>query len=504
MEAAEVERRDGERARARPEGSHLGATVSGWLMAAGLMLVLCLLGVTLLSHRFVYGTEVRERPIVLMVGLLTAAGVAYVAGWWAVRRTPCARHTLIWILVVGGVARGLFLFSTPICETDFYRYLWDGAVTAHGLNPYAHAPGDVLSDDAGEGDYGGWLGALAASSGGVIDRVNHPRLGSIYPPVAQGAFALAYRLRPWSVGALRAVMLLFDTATLLVLLALLRHAGLPLTCALVYWWNPVLIKETVNSAHMDVIALPFALGAVLLAAKGRHTRAAAALALAVGAKIWPVILLPLVLRGALRFPRRFFAALLVFGLVLGVLMLPVAATLRLGGDSGFIAYGREWEMNDALFMAVRKAIVSSLGVLGVALDGAQSGLAARAATAALLALVALGAVWRPAANTRDLCGRALLVVAALFLLSPTQFPWYFVWVIPFLALRPRLSLLFFAVLLPLYYLRFHFDARDQVGLFDNGIVWIEFAPVWALLLVEWYRERCARDGASREEAVSNA
>ena len=37
--------------------------------------------------------------------------------------------------------------------------------------------------------------------------------------------------------------------------------------------------------------------------------------------------------------------------------------------------------------------------------------------------------------------------------------------------------------LPLYYLRFHFVVIGREGLFDNGIVFLEWAPIWALLLV---------------------
>jgi hypothetical protein len=33
---------------------------------------------------------------------------------------------------------------------------------------------------------------------------------------------------------------------------------------LVYWWNPLLVKETFNSGHLDVIAFPFVLEALLL------------------------------------------------------------------------------------------------------------------------------------------------------------------------------------------------------------------------------------------------
>ncbi len=44
--------------------------------------------------------------------------------------------------------------------------------------------------------------------------MNHSYLRSIYPPVAQAAFALAHWIGPWEVSAWRLVLLLFDTMTL--------------------------------------------------------------------------------------------------------------------------------------------------------------------------------------------------------------------------------------------------------------------------------------------------
>jgi hypothetical protein len=91
----------------------------------------------------------------------------------------------------------------------------------------------------------------------------------------------------------------------------------------------------------------------------------------------------------------------------------------------------------------------------------------------------------PIRDGQDFCQRCLLAVAAVFLLSPTQFPCYYVWLIPLLAIRPQASLLLLTVLLPLYYLRFFFLSRGQAAVFDYGIVWLEYLPVWMLLWWEW-------------------
>ena len=46
-------------------------------------------------------------------------------------------------------------------------------------------------------------------------------------------------------------------------------------------------------------------------------------------------------------------------------------------------------------------------------------------------------------------------------------------------------MLILTLMLPIYYLKFHFDARDNVLLFHNGVVWLEYAPVFVLALWEW-------------------
>jgi len=78
------------------------------------------------------------------------------------------------------------------------------------------------------------------------------------------------------------------------------------------------------------------------------------------------------------------------------------------------------------------------------------------------------------------------LVAALFLLSPTQYPWYTVWLAPLLCLYPQRGLLLLTALMPIYYLRFYFAARDQAELFDQYIVWLQYLPVYAMLLMDYF------------------
>ena len=101
-------------------------------------------------------------------------------------------------MVLLALAMRLPWFFVPAQPGDDYRrYLWDGAVTANGLNPYAHSPEDVARRDVGDPQ---WR-RLAQRGQATLTAINHPHLRTIYPPAAQGAFALAYRISPFSLTA---------------------------------------------------------------------------------------------------------------------------------------------------------------------------------------------------------------------------------------------------------------------------------------------------------------
>ncbi len=459
-----------------------------WL-GAGVALLAAQLVLLALSRRFAYEASLVHLPIPWLVVLGVTAGVVFLALPWAVRRARGGRLLLVWIVAVGVLMRVAMLPSTPVLEDDFNRYLWDGAVVSQGINPYAHAP--IAATESEDGGPPAMV-ALAAESGRIAERINYPALRSIYPPVAQAAFALAYRLEPWSLEVWRAVLMAFDLATLGLLLALLRRLGRSPLWVVLYWWNPLVVKELFNSAHMDALVIPFVLGALWLATRGRNVWASGALALAAGVKLWPVLLLPIVLRPLLGHGAKLAAALAAFALPLGLMAVPVIVA-GLDVTSGFVAYGGSWQANDALFMALAWLAGALLDLVGAGSDAAD-GLSRMLVGLAVVGL-ALALNRTVAEEPAELCRRSMIIVAALFLLGPTPFPWYYAWLVPLLVLVPVTSLLALTALLPLYYLRFYFDARGQAVIFDNGVVWLEYLPVLALLAREWLVAR--RSGQSR-------
>jgi hypothetical protein len=462
--------------RTRKPSLQIGAWCAIGAGLFGLALIL-----TLASPLFGYDHAVRDMPVPWLVGGLMLAGTLYLALVWlipaTVREPPGKSYALLAFVLALGIAMRLAMFaSEPVLEDDYQRYLWDGAVTAHGLNPYEVSPEAAKSADPETSA----IGSLAIASGDVLDRVNHPELRTVYPPVAQGVFALSHVLGPWSLGTWRALCLMGEMATMALLLLLLRElARSPLWVAL-YWWNPLAVKELINSAHLEAILIPVVLGAIVLAIHRRYFLSTLAVVAAAGIKLWPVLLLPLIWRPLVERPR----ALLIAVTSTAGLGLALAAPILWAGfdqSSGLVAYAQNWKTNSALLPQLEALAGNSLAWIG----GIEPWIVARSIVALVLVGLALWLARRPFKTPEELIQKCVLLVGALVLLSPAQFPWYFLWVLPLMPLRPVLGLLALTATMPLYYLGFYFIARDSYEVFASTIVWIVWVPVWLLLAAEF-------------------
>ncbi len=453
------------------------ATCRRWLVG-GAVVILAAAILALASSRFDYDAALVDKPVLFVATALCAAGLAFFLCLPRLVRSGLdlgdgQAHVLLSIVFGAGLLARVVLFaSVPVLEDDFYRYLWDGSVTASGQNPYAIAPADAVAGQAG-------AVALPANAARVLDRVSYGDLRTIYPPVAQVAFAAAYLVEPWSLTAWRTVILVLDMATFGLILLLLRQTGRsPLWVAL-YWWNPLVITTLFNGAHMDVVVLPPLLLALFCVGRRWIVAAAGFLALAVGAKIWPILLLPLVLRPALRSPARLGAALGLFAALIAVQFLPVLAA---GFDhaSGFTAYSQGWQRNSALFPLLEQVVAQIIG--GIGLPAEQAGAVTRVFLALICASVSIAVAVRPLVSTADLMARAAFVIAVLLLVAPAQYPWYATWLAPFLPFQPWAAFLLLPATLPLYYTAFYFAPRQQIDIFNTIVVWVVWVPIWAMLL----------------------
>jgi hypothetical protein len=103
-------------------------------------------------------------------------------------------------------------------------------------------------------------------------------------------------------------------------------------------------------------------------------------------------------------------------------------------------------------------------------------------------------VWRWCKTTEDEQPRffvecVFLTLAWFWFLSPTQNPWYWCWVMPFVPFAKSRVWYLVAMTTLLYYLRFHFEYQEyDITAFDFVVPFIEFGSILSLLLANGFRE----------------
>jgi len=349
-------------------------------------------------------------------------------------------------VVVVAVGLRAAAWCTPaVAESDVYRYLWDGAVTASGEDPYVRPLAQAAAGDLSEPE----LRRLAEAGREVLQRANHPQYRTIYPPVSQLLFATAHRLTPFSITGLRLVLLLCDLLAVLGVVGLLRRGGLPWSWACVWLWNPLVVFETYGLGHADVALAP----CLLLLAWGLDSRrpvvSGLALVVGVGIKLWPALLLPFLVTTFYRDRRGLFMALGTAGLGLAGLGLAYGAAFGTDAQAGLYAYARNWDANALAYRWLQDAGYGLARWSGGVVDGKL--LARGLLGGLLLALSALLAMGPP--RGRALYGALGCALLPMLLLGPTLYPWYHVpLVVLAVGASRRGPLLLWTALLPLTYL----------------------------------------------------
>ena len=422
------------------------------LTAIGAVLLL-LTGVGL-WRQHVYDTD-GFTILALVQGAFYLAAVALTWGGGLSRRALTA------VLVVAAVMRLVVLLAPPYLSDDLNRYVWDGRVEAAGVNPYRYVPADPH------------LAALRDET--IFPSINRSDYApTIYPPVAEYIFFLGTRLRASST-AMKATLLVFELAGVLLLLRLLDELSLPRARILIYVWHPLPLWEFAGSGHVDAAVVTF----VVLALWARRRQAAwltgSALAAAALVKFFPAVLFPaLYRRWDWKMPVAAAATVL-----LAYLPFIGAGSAVLGFLPGYLQEeGLQSGAGFFLWNILRS--VAPLEHLG---PGLYLGLAA-----AVLVSLAVHSLFT--AEDRYLASSMTLAVAAMVLVSP-HYPWYFAWLVPLICFNPRPSVFYLTLACPLLYFVPGGAAHEAERM---GFEWAIYGPFAALVVFELWRRHAARAG----------
>ena len=174
----------------------------GWLPIAGFVLLAA--WVPLLRYASLSGAGVAPFLCSFLV-----AGMAYL---WSLKRLK-DENPALWIIWGLAIAFRLVLLFTPVSlSNDVYRYIWDGHLLGHGINPYAQTVLSPLLD--------GFTTALRGE-------VNFPWMASPYLPAAQVYFSVVEFIAPQSPFAFQLGAALLDLASGGMVMLILRRLCIP-------------------------------------------------------------------------------------------------------------------------------------------------------------------------------------------------------------------------------------------------------------------------------------
>jgi len=450
-----------------------------YICASAIILAGALSTIQLLASKFGPDTTTVDHPTLLLCSLLVIAGIAWFALLPLLRRYQFSSPLLLASFILLGLTLRLMFFgSQPIYENDYKRYLWDGAVTATGANPYIYSPSEIFEASKAGARSVPDLARLAVMSNEadfITGEINSPVLTTIYPPAAQGIFAIAHWIAPYKPWGLKLVFLVIELLGLFALLAGLRARGFPIILSGLYWLNPMIIFTTYNGVHMDVLLVAPLLAAVLYV--GRHPiRAAVMLSLAAAVKIWPLLLAPVLFRKWRHQPILYLGiAALVAVLTLFSLM-PMLITLN--KNAGLAAYSVSWTNSSFLFPGLRDLF---------SLTTETPDKIARYTIAAILTGLSLWLGFAKTPEEKSIPAHLMLLSAAFVFLSPTGYPWYFIWFLMFLPLAEKhwsaRGLALLTVGAAAYFSRFKLGEAGHYDVYSKVLLPLEFGI--PLLLLSW-------------------
>jgi alpha-1,6-mannosyltransferase len=368
---------------------------------------------------------------------LGVAGVAYLLAIRELFSTPeFPKRVIVFGLALSALWHFEFLRMPPGLDDDIHRYVWDGRVQRLGYNPYIVVPGDP---------------ALACLHTSETRTLNNPEVPSPYPAGAQLFFRAVTSIHE-STFALKVAFVACDFAIVFVLLNVLRRTGQGEHWVLAYAWHPLLAIEVAGSGHVDIVGVLLLL--VSAAALLRHCRAVAALAfgLAVAVKFLPIVLLPLYWK-RVRMREAALAAIVV-----GLLYIPFLNHGRIPiGSLG--SYVQRFRFNDPVFATLERVVAPRFA-------------------AGLAVLVGfLTAIWMRRKSAEASAEAFAWPMAASLFCAPVVYPWYLLWMLPFLRSTSALPILVWTLsILPTYYV-WHLRTVGRPWLVPDWIMILEYGCV---------------------------
>jgi alpha-1,6-mannosyltransferase len=344
--------------------------------------------------------------------LLIAYAILFLLYLWIVRKKD--PDVAFWI-VAAMIARFVLLTTLPTLSDDFYRFVWDGRLTNAGISPYSSIPSTIV----GQG--------IVGLDQNLFEKMNSQNYYSVYPPAAQFVFWLSVAISPKSVVGsvviMRLLVILAELGSIILLLQLLDRCALHRRHVLLYALNPLVILELTGNLHFEAFVIFFVLVAVYLLWSARVANAAVAFGLAIGAKLLPLILLPVLL------PflgwRKAILFFLTTGVVCVIVFSPLISLTALENFSSSIGlYHAKFEFNASIYYLVREYGFWKVGYNIIQSAGWKLGLVSGLLIVAYSLSFPFVNIPAPTIPNARLLKAFIFILLIYLLFATTVHPWY--------------------------------------------------------------------------------
>ncbi len=426
---------------------------------------------------FVLAYTVPRIQFGLLIGLLTGLFLGY---GWIVRGKADqgeVRNDVDRFLFRSAVFfRLLLLFAMPQLSDDVFRFVWDGRLLAHGYNPYLYLPSQLLNTP---------IAAACSLDESLLRQLNSPDYFTVYPPFNQALFGLAAWLSPDSLPGnvvwLRVPIVLCEIGSLWLMAKLLRRFGMNPNRALLYGLNPLVILELTGNLHFEAVMIFFTLLAAWLFVQHgqyplRWATSAGALTLAIGAKLLPLLVLPLI-ACRLGWSKGLWYATLTGGLTAALFMPFASLELVRNVFSSINLYFQRFEFNASVYYVLR--------AIGYWIKGynAIERIGFWLSVTTTLSVLWIAFRWRTVPASVQL----IATLTLYFAFATTVHPWYITTLVAASVFTRFRYPIIWSALIPLSYFTYHAQPYEEN-------VWLtatEYSIVAVVMIAEiWtYRKR---------------
>ncbi len=299
------------------------------------------------------------------------------------------------------------LLFMPLWSDDYYRFIWDGMLSYHGINPMAFTPEEIL---AGATSFTGDPALFA--------RLNHTAYHSVYPPVAQAVYWAGYAIAGANLTGhvlfMKSVLIAADAGVCLLLLRLLPMLGRDRRDVLWYALSPLVIIELSGNLHFEGVMLLGLLAACMAGLSGRRVYSILAMAGSVLSKMVTFILAPF-LPGTMDGRRLLPGMLAVTGITMAGFWIAFDGSLNWMDSVGL--WFRKFEFNAGPYYLARWVGYQVTGYNAIHRIGPAMG---------MLTLAGLGLIWLWYRFGRGLAWTTAMTLALTLhlLMGTTIHPWY--------------------------------------------------------------------------------